>query len=114
VSATKPCQFPANLAAAFASYGRCPAKGSEAELLIVEPPPAARMLIAKLYASGICPARRRPGSHSPGGIRVSRSAIRIGPWPDGHAYELLEYCVHGSLRGTVSDPARWLAPTCQR
>ena len=74
-----------------------PTQGSEAELLLVEEHSGGPTLVAKIYRHGIAPradvqqriARIDPAHR----VEVLESGIS-----DGYAFELMEYCVHGSLR----------------
>lgn len=74
-----------------------PAHGSEADLLLVEPRHGGEQLVAKLYRKGIQPDSKllarlsqNPGSHV---VRLLAHGLS-----DGYAYELMEYCPHGTLR----------------
>ncbi|MEP6701900.1 MAG: protein kinase, partial [Betaproteobacteria bacterium] len=89
--------LPAILAARFRLVRSLPAKGSEAELLIVEPNAGGPEQIAKIYRQGIAPradVQARIAQIDP----RRRVQILESGFADGHAYELMEYCVHGSLR----------------
>lgn len=74
-----------------------PATGSEADLMLVESLSGGERLVAKLYRKGIAPnsellARlsQNPTSHVVKLYKHGQS--------DGYAYELMEYCAHGTLR----------------
>lgn len=77
-----------------------PARGAEAEILLVEGADGGTR-IAKLYRQGIVPptevqqrlARIDPAHR----VQVFEAGIS-----DGHAYEVMEYCRHGSLRQHLS------------
>ncbi|MBL8483332.1 MAG: protein kinase [Rhodocyclaceae bacterium] len=95
-------QLPEALARGHRILRALPAAGAEAEILIVEPQAGGAPLIAKIYRHGIYP---RPD--------VSERLARIDPAhkvrlfesgvSGGHAYELMEYCPAGSLRGMLAD-----------
>lgn len=78
-----------------------PASGSEADLVLVEPRQGGERLVAKLYRRGIQPdsallARlsENPTSHVVRLLAHGRSG--------GDAYELMEYCPHGTLRDLLA------------
>ncbi|MBI1891948.1 MAG: protein kinase [Burkholderiales bacterium] len=74
-----------------------PAQGSEAELLLVQEHSGGPARVAKVYRHGIQPKRdvqeriaKIDASHR---VEVLESGVS-----DGYAYELMEFCEHGSLR----------------
>ncbi len=78
-----------------------PTQGAEAELLLVEKIAGGPALVAKIYRHGIQPRQD-----------VQQRIARIDPQhcvaileagiAEGYAYELMEFCTHGSLRKTMS------------
>lgn len=74
-----------------------PASGSEADLLLVESRRSGERLVAKLYRKGVQPdsALLARLSRNPAGHVVRLLAHGQS---DGYAYELMEYCPHGTLR----------------
>lgn len=74
-----------------------PASGSEADLLLVEPEKGGERLVAKLYRKGVQPdsALLARLSQNPAGHVVRLVAHGQA---DGYAWELMEYCPHGTLR----------------
>lgn len=78
-----------------------PAGGSEADLLLVESLHGGERLVAKLYRKGIHPDSEllaRLSLNSAGHV-VKLVAHGLS---DGYAYELMEYCTHGTLRDLLS------------
>lgn len=77
-----------------------PAQGSEADLLLVESLADREKRIIKLYRKGIRPdpelLQRIAGAAQPHVVRL----YEFGE-SDGYAYELMEYCAHGSLRNLL-------------
>lgn len=74
-----------------------PTRGAEAELLLVQPLAGGPLRVAKIYRHGILPKRevqerirKIPLAHR---VDVLEEGIS-----DGHAFELMELCEHGSLR----------------
>ncbi len=74
-----------------------PASGSEADLLLVESRHSSERLVAKLYRKGVQPDSTLLArlSQNPAGHVVRLLAHGLS---DGYAYELMEYCPHGTLR----------------
>jgi len=101
--------LPEALAGRYHVLGPLPARGSEAELLKVQTLLDDTPAVIKVYRTGIRPkgevlerlARIDPRCR----IRVLESGLS-----GAHAWEVLEYCAHGSLRGYMQDatmiPAR--------
>lgn len=92
--------LPPALHAAYRVIEEFPATGSEADLMLVESLQNGERLVAKLYRKGIRPdsellARlsQNPSSHV---VRLLEHGLS-----DGYAYELMEYCAQGSLRGLL-------------
>lgn len=79
-----------------------PTQGAEAELLLVQAHGGGPTRVAKIYRHGIVPK-----------TEVQARIARIDPHhrvevleygvSSGHAYELMEYCMHGSLRQRMQD-----------
>lgn len=74
-----------------------PARGSEADLVLVESRETGERLVAKFYRKGIRPdsdllvrLSRNPAGHV---VRLIAHGLS-----GGEAYELMEYCPHGTLR----------------
>lgn len=102
-SLTKPGQLqslltlPGKLKERYRILSPLPTQGAEAELLLVEEHSGGPARVAKIYRHGIQP---RPD--------VQERIARIDPHhrvdvlesgiSEGYAFELMEYCVHGSLR----------------
>lgn len=74
-----------------------PAAGAEAEILLVEPAGGGDSRIAKVYRSGIRPKPEVLAQIARVDRRHRVDIIESGV-ADGHAWELMEYCAHGSLR----------------
>lgn len=74
-----------------------PAAGAEAEILLVEPAGGGEPRIAKVYRSGIRPKPEVLAQIARVDRRHRVDIIESGV-ADGHAWELMEYCAHGSLR----------------
>lgn len=100
-SLTSPAQSLVQLPSALASRYRItrplPATGAEADILLVEPVAGGPACIAKLYRQGILPkseVQERIKRINPD-YRVEAFEYGIS---DQRAYEVMEYCRHGSLR----------------
>ena len=89
-----------------------PTVGAEAELLLVQPASGGEPAVAKIYRQGLHPrsavqerVARVDARHR---IRLAESGSS-----GGHAFEVMEYCAHGSLRdriGTVPVASAALVP----
>ena len=90
-------KLPAVLAARFRIVRTLPARGAEAELLVVQPHQGGPERIAKIYRPGIEPRRAVQSRIDRVDLRHRVQILESG-LADGHAFELMEYCVHGSLR----------------
>ncbi|MBS4099133.1 MAG: serine/threonine-protein kinase [Sulfuricella sp.] len=92
--------LPSALRAAYRLVEALPAQGSEADVLLVESLESREKRIVKLYRKGIRPdaelLQRVAGAAQPHVVRL----YEFGE-SDGYAYELMEYCAHGSLRGLL-------------
>lgn len=80
-----------------------PAKGAEAELLLVQALAGGDRLVAKIYRHGILPnpAVQERLARIDKAHRVEIIAYGVS---DGYAYELMEYCRGGSLRSLLEQP----------
>lgn len=74
-----------------------PATGSEADLMLVESLQSGERLVAKLYRKGIRPDSELLARLSQGAASHVVRLVEHG-LSDGYAYELMEYCAHGTLR----------------
>lgn len=74
-----------------------PAAGSEADLMLVESLQDGERLVAKLYRKGILPDSELLARLSQGAASHVVRLVKHG-MSDGYAYELMEYCEHGTLR----------------
>lgn len=92
--------LPSALRGAYRLVEALPARGSEADVLLVESLENNEKRIVKLYRKGIRPdpelLERIAGAAQPHVVRL----YEFGE-SDGYAYELMEYCAHGSLRGLL-------------
>lgn len=81
-----------------------PATGAEAEILLVEAIGGGPPLVAKIYRQGIHPkaAVQERISRIPERHRVTRHETGVS---EGNAYELMEFCAHGSLRERLAGGA---------
>jgi serine/threonine protein kinase len=81
-----------------------PATGAEAEILLVEAIGGGQPLVAKIYRQGIHPkaAVKERISRIPERHRVAWLETGVS---EGHAYELMEFCAHGSLRDRLAGGA---------
>ncbi len=80
-----------------------PVQGGEAELLLVEDFSGGPERVAKIYRHGLQPrpdVQERIARIDPA-HRVEVLAFGVS---DGHAYELMEFCAHGSLRQYMNGP----------
>ncbi len=92
--------LPSALRAAYRLLEVLPTQGSEADLMLVESLAGGEQRIVKLYRKGIRPdgelLARIAGAAQPHVVRLYEYGES-----DGYAYELMEYCAHGSLRGLL-------------
>jgi len=95
--------LPSALASRYRIIETMPAKGAQAELLVVQALSGGEQLVAKIYRHGI-----RPKSAVQERIAQISSAHRVEVLEfgvsDGYAFELMEYCRGGSLRGLLEQP----------
>lgn len=89
--------LPAALKTRYRIVRPMPARGAEAELLVVQENTGGPELIAKIYRHGILP-RREVQDRITRIAPAHRVRIMAEGLSDGHAYELMELCEHGSLR----------------
>ncbi|MBS1186001.1 MAG: hypothetical protein H6R04_19 [Burkholderiaceae bacterium] len=104
-------RLPSKLAERYRIVRSFPARGAEAELLLVERLEGGPTLMAKIYRHGIQPVRevlarvlKMPPEHR---VRVYEADVS-----DGYAYELMEYCAPGAWREQMKSgpqPAETLA-----
>ncbi|HEX7642110.1 MAG TPA: protein kinase [Burkholderiaceae bacterium] len=90
-------KLPAALAARYRIERHLPTRGAEAEVLLVREAAGGPLRVAKIYRHGILPD-----------AEVQQRIARVDPahcvvvlqsgMSDGYAYELMEFCEHGSLR----------------
>ncbi|WP_018610706.1 protein kinase domain-containing protein [Uliginosibacterium gangwonense] len=90
-------QLPASLAEHYRILRPLPTRGAEAELFVLEALGTAQPVVLKLYRSGILP---KPEIQALLAQINPRSCIQVlaSGQTSGHAYEIMEYCAHGSLR----------------
>ena len=102
------------------------AKGAEADILLVEPlqpeSSAATRLVAKIYRQGILPSEEVRARIARVDARHRVNILESGR-SDGRAYEVMEFCAHGSLRECmrgrplpvtfIAEVIRELAPALQ-
>ncbi len=116
-------QLPSALRTRYKVLRTFEARGAEADILLVEPPQSdsgpSVSLVAKIYRQGILPSAEVQGRIAQVDPRHCVKVFETG-LSDGRAYEVMEYCVHGSLRqhmvkgearplGFVSEVVRELA-----
>ncbi len=95
--------LPAALSRSYRILEPMPAKGAEAELLVVQAKTGGAQLVAKIYRHGILPkpaVQERIAQLN----RAHRVEVLEFGVSDGYAYELMEYCRGGSLRGLLEQP----------
>lgn len=96
--------LPEALAGRYRILGQLPARGSEAELLQVESLADSTQAVIKLYRTGI-----RPKGEVLERLQQVDPCCRVRILESGlsgaHAWEVLEYCAHGSLRNYMQEPA---------
>lgn len=116
VALTPPAQLytllnlPASLRQRYRIVQPLPALGAEAELLLVEAIGGGPTLVAKIYRQGIHPKRAVQERLARIDVR-HRVEMLEADTSDGYAYELMEYCRHGSWRDRLQ--AGPLATTLQ-
>lgn len=89
--------LPAALKTRYRIVRPMPARGAEAELLVVQENTGGPELIAKIYRHGILP-KREVQERINRIDHAHRVYILAEGLSDGYAYELMELCEHGSLR----------------
>ena len=89
--------LPSELREPYRVVRQLPATGAEADLLLVEERASKEPRVAKIYRKGVAPksgVQERIAQIDP---RYRLQQYRLG-WADGCAFEVMEYCEHGSLR----------------
>lgn len=81
-----------------------PTRGAEAELLLVQALAGGPERVAKIYRHGILPKREVQERISTIPLAHRVEVLEEGV-SDGHAYELMELCAHGSLRQMMESAA---------
>ncbi len=94
--------LPAALAAHYRVLRPLPVQGAEAELLLVEALTGGPTRVAKIYRSGIQPKAETRERIAKVGLEHRLELLEHGS-SDGHTYELMEFCAHGSLRDHMRD-----------
>jgi tRNA A-37 threonylcarbamoyl transferase component Bud32 len=95
-------KLPLALAEHYRIIRQLPARGAEADLLVVESRSAQELRVAKIFRPGILPKRavqeriNQIDEHH----RLRHFAFGTS---EGRAYELMEYCEHGSLRDVFGE-----------
>ncbi|MBS1170550.1 MAG: hypothetical protein H6R01_1468 [Burkholderiaceae bacterium] len=96
--------LPSKLAGRYRIVRPFPARGAEAELLLVEPLSGGLTMMAKIYRHGIQPDRNVLAR-----VLKIRAEHRVrvfeADFSDGYAYELMEYCEFGSWREQMQGEA---------
>ncbi|HZX33508.1 MAG TPA: inactive serine/threonine-protein kinase VRK3 [Rhodocyclaceae bacterium] len=99
--ATAPAQglvaLPTDLRSRYRILRPLPAAGAEADLLLVESLDGSPVRVAKLYRLGLTP-RPEVGERLARIDRRYRVELLESGLSDGRAWEVMEYCSHGSLR----------------
>lgn len=97
-------RLPSALSSQYRLVRPLPVQGAEAELLLVQAVDGGAEYVAKVYRHGIVPradiAKRIAGIGLAHRVDLVASGLS-----DGHAYELMEFCRHGSLRNYLGGPA---------
>ena len=103
-------QLPSALRSRYRVLRMFEAQGAEADILLVEAS-AGTPLVAKIYRQGILPSAEVQARIAQVDARHRVSMLETGR-SDGRAYEVMEYCAHGSLRQYMqaqSHPAAFIA-----
>lgn len=94
-------QLPAALRPRYRVLQMFEARGAEADILLVQPLQpeirAAARLVAKIYRQGILPSDEVQARIARVDVRHRVNILESGR-SDGRAYEVMEFCSHGSLR----------------
>ncbi|MDR0777291.1 MAG: protein kinase [Azonexus sp.] len=102
-------QLPAALRARYRVLEAFKASGAEADILLVERSPSESQtsapLVAKIYRQGILPSSEVQARIARVDARHRVTMFETG-LSDGHAYEVMEYCAHGSLRQHLNGQAQ--------
>jgi len=89
--------LPAALSARYRIESVLPTLGAEAELLLVRANAGGPVRVAKIYRHGIQPRAEVQERIARMDLRHRVEVLEAGV-SDGHAFEVMEYCQHGSLR----------------
>lgn len=102
-------RLPPVLAVRFSVVRVLPATGAEAELILVAANDGTPY-VAKVYRHGVTP---RPEVRTRIAALDPRHCVHLldSGIADGHAWELMEYCAHGSLRNLLAQHNGLLPPT---
>lgn len=102
-------QLPTALRARYRVLEAFKASGAEADILMIERNPpesqAPASLVAKIYRQGILPNTEVQARIAKVDARHRVTVFEAG-LSDGHAYEVMEYCAHGSLRQHMNGQAQ--------
>jgi len=101
-------RLPSALRARYRVLDTFKASGAEADILLIERNPpeshAPTPLVAKIYRQGILPSAEVQSRIAKVDARHRVTVFETG-LSDGHAYEVMEYCAHGSLRQRMNGRA---------
>ncbi len=97
-------RLPSALASQYRLVRPLPVQGAEAELMLVQAVGGGQDYVAKVYRHGIVPRADIQQRIASIGLAHRVDLIATG-LSDGHAYELMEFCRHGSLRNYLGGPA---------
>ncbi|MCL2885864.1 MAG: protein kinase [Betaproteobacteria bacterium] len=102
-------QLPSALRARYRVLEALKASGAEADILLVERSPsesaASAPLVAKIYRQGILPSAEAQARIAKVDARHRVTVFETGI-SDGRAYEVMEFCAHGSLRQCLNGQAQ--------
>jgi tRNA A-37 threonylcarbamoyl transferase component Bud32 len=97
-------RLPSALSSQYRLLRPLPVQGAEAELLLVQAIDGGAERVAKVYRHGIVPRADIQQRIASIDLQHRVDLIASG-LSDGHAYELMEFCRHGSLRNYLNGPA---------
>lgn len=97
-------RLPSALGAQYRLLRPLPVQGGEAELLLVQANAGGAEYVAKVYRHGIVPRADIQQRIASIGLAHRVDLVATG-LSDGHAYEVMEFCRHGSLRNYLAGPA---------
>lgn len=98
-------RLPSALSAQYKLVRLLPVQGVEAELMLVQAKGGGNDYVAKVYRHGIVPRADIQQRLARIGLAHRVDLVATG-LSDGHAYELMEFCRHGSLRNYLQGAAR--------